>query len=1480
MRKGPPDAGVECFWTFPNGDEWGWQAKFFLSPPNTNQWRQIDDSVETALNRHPKLSVLAICLPLDRQDPRVDQQEWFMDKWNRHIEKWSDWAQVRNMSVEFLYWGEHEVWERLSREEHRGRHFFWFNEEYFSQRWFDNLAEEIISDVGPRYTPELNVELPISKIFDGLGRTPEFLAEIAALYGETMRAFRDVSRIETGDEGESELGALRESMESLLSQMEDAKDSNEIVAIEWPSIADLAARSRRHAIGIENALTTDFEEDNGHSHSRLSERYREERDRIYKLQRQLSIVENLARSDRARLSNVPALLLAGDAGSGKTHLFCDVVKRRIDRGSPTLLLLGRDLEAGDPWYQITQRLGLNLTKDGFLQALDAVSQATRSRAIIFVDALNESEDRTVWKNRLAGILTTLSRYPRVGLAASVRTSYERAVVPDGLVPDRLVRETHYGFADNEFQATRTFFDHYGLERPSVPLLVPEFQNPLFLKLFCQGLSNQNLTRVPPGLKGITAIFDFFVESVNEKLSAPDVLDFDESSHPVQRAVRQLSRLMADRSSTWLPREETRETINGILPREGYEGSLFRHLISEGILAENLFPGEDGDWSESVHFSYERFSDHLVAEYLLEEHLDKSDPSRSFAGDRPLGSLLEDERACWRNRGLIEALSVQVPETVGKELIELVPRTINYQLVCESFVDSLLWRDPDSITEITLDRVNECVDRHGILDRLLEVFLTLATSPDHPYNANFLHQHLMEDSLPERDSWWSIFLHYHYDAQGAVDRLVDWAWSPEDKDHIEDEAVKLCSIALVWFFTSSNRFLRDRATKALVNLLDRRLHILSELIPRFLEVNDPYVLERIFCVAYGCAMRSTDPVALGDLAQNVYAWIFEKGNPPPHILLRDYARGVIELALKRDAALDLDLDKIRPPYRSEWPTMIPTAEDLKKYGEWQDGMADEERARLALYHSVMDWGDFARYIIGTNGGSFPWSSRRLGEPKELTVTERYDSFVESLTERQSRAWERYQGTITLNLSQMMQAILDLERSGQRPSEEESDEETTGEDFDAFKAERERILKNTLGKRKLRIFDEYVKPYVENRAHYQDELRFDLSIAQRFIFQRVLDLGWTVERFGEFDNWVNRGDMREARKSERIGKKYQWIAYHAFLAHVADNFEFRGDLWSEGDHEYDGPWQDFFRDIDPSVVLRETQHEASQPHTNTWWFPVNYGCWESERDDGSWLRGTEDLPSVKPLIEVVDPESGARWLAMESFYKWEQPTPPEEERFEVPRREIWYMLKSYIVKQSDIEEVFSWAKQQNFMGRWMPESLDLHNIYLGELFWSPAYKHQHSEYHGYVGWTRGGRAAVPRNILPTTETYVWEPGYDASIEDISVRVYLPCDWLADHVDLRWSGTEGQYRNSVGKLVALDPSVRTPGPGTLLLCKDDFITFLSENGYAVLWTLLGEKDILGDYMSDDDWKGRLEISGAYTLAEYQIDGEYTTHFRSRVE
>src|SRR5262245_30340146 len=102
----------------------------------------------------------------------------------------------------------------------------------------------------------------------------------------------------------------------------------------------------------------------------------------------------------------------------------------------------------------------------------------------------------------------------------------------------------------------------------------------------------------------------------------------------------------------------------------------------------------------------------------------------------------------------------------------------------------------------------------------------------------------------------------------------------------DEEVLLAGTAIAWFLTTSNRFLRDRATKALIRLFDNKLSLLGRLLEQFRGVDDPYVTERLMAVAYGCAMRSTRPAGLAELAAEVSAQVFGNDLPIPQILTRD------------------------------------------------------------------------------------------------------------------------------------------------------------------------------------------------------------------------------------------------------------------------------------------------------------------------------------------------------------------------------------------------------------------------------------------------------------------------------------------------------------------------------------------------------------------------------------------------------------------
>jgi hypothetical protein len=786
IRKGAPDAGVECYWKAPSGEEFAWQAKFFTNVPTPQQWQQIDESVVTALKKHSSLVQYTVCLPLNRQDPRKEEESWFQDKWDERVKKWEAWASDKKMTVKFQYWGESEIFSRLTTSDQSGRYYFWFNEEYLGQDWFQNALAKTLANAGARYTPELHVNLPINQVFDGLGRTQDLFSRLASLTGEIKKKWKAAVRSVSKEKAPSFL-----KLETIMSQLlqiwkEFPQQGVGFLKLEKASelckeaskvVSSCTSELRAHQRTIEEAEKVAKKDAVKNSVGSHGEQVRYSQHLLGNLYDALYHFNAFTLSSEALLANQPSLLVVGDAGTGKTHLFCDVAKRRIQKGLPTLVLLGGHFKDSEPWNQIVKELGLTCrNEEELLGALDTSGQATGSRALILIDALNEGEGRTLWKKRLGGILTTLARYPYVGMAVSVRSSYEGVVIPKDSGENRFVREIHQGFADHEYDATGQFFDHFNIQRPAIPLLVPEFRNPLFLKIFCKGLYNRGMTIVPEGLDGITSVFQFFVDSINDKLAGPDQVNFDVKGRYVQKAVSKLAAEMAAKGRNWLTRDTARSIVDTILYREEHTKSLFNGLLSEGLLAEDITYLEKSAATEDIiRFTYERFSDHLVASFLLEKHLDVKNPSSSFNAGQPLYEFVKDEAAIWESRGLIEAFSVQVPERAGKELIEVIPGIKTFQSVQESFLDSLLWREPKDIRTAALKYMNDTIVRTEYYhDRLIETLLTLAPKPNHPFNASFLHKNLKRQAIAQRDAWWSVFLHRHYGSHCIAPGFLDTA----------------------------------------------------------------------------------------------------------------------------------------------------------------------------------------------------------------------------------------------------------------------------------------------------------------------------------------------------------------------------------------------------------------------------------------------------------------------------------------------------------------------------------------------------------------------------------------------------------------------------------------------------------------------------------------------------------------------------------
>ena len=1131
---------------------------------------------------------------------------------------------------------------------------------------------------------------------------------------------------------------------------------------------------------------------------------------------------------------------------GKTHLLCDFAARHHKDDAPVVLL--RFTSNDDPMRQMLAQLDYPLEGnfEEFIGALESAAQAGNRRALIIIDAINEGQGPTLWQHHLDTLLTRISRSKWICLVLSIRSEYQNNIIPED-VRNQAATTTHRGFEGIEFDAVRSFCEYYELQLPSVPTLQPEFSNPLWLKIICEGLRDSGEKRLSSGVSGITEPLNQFIESVNDRLAKQDALDFDRRSNLVKRAIDILAERMAADSVMWLDRQDAQRLVNSLLPNRTFSKSLYHGMVTEGVLAEARLTKTE----TKVHFTYERIGEHWVVGHLLDQFVDAEHLPVAL---RPDGAL--------SHHRYIAALSIQIPELFGKELLDIATNWDDLFNPIEAFSESLIWRDPSAVTDKTKSIVKQlaaCPNPYWE-NETLDALLSIALVEGHPLNAHYLDGLLRETDMPSRDAWWSTHLHHSWGTGGPLDKLIDWALSVAPDDSIDEEAMRLATITLAWTLTSSNRFVRDNATKGLVNLLRCRPAVADELISRFADVDDPYFVERIYAVAYGVAMLSRDRDGVDRLASNVYSRVFANGDTPAHILLRDYARGVVERAVHLGADLGVDLALARPPYQSEWPD-IPTEEAIArltaKMESTQASNDADNRAWAAIRFSVEHW-DFARYVIGVNSGydSSEWLTRTLDEEPCLSFEKRKEAFLADLSQAEFAAVKSYESAmLAATLASAFTEVDDdsaISQNADPFSEVEEDEFTKARD-DVYA---------TLSAQHL----------AEWEALSESPARLDLRIVQRYILNRVVSLGWSAEAFGEFDATQPMSYARGARKAERLGKKYQWIAYHEIMAYIADRYQYCSR--SEGTQRYEGAWQlPGIRDIDPSVTLSRGNRNATFPDEpkTTQWALLEYDNWQPQLPIECWIADHGDLPKLDEGLVIIDPENpNARWLNVYCFQSRRQPHPPDEGKYDGVRRDIWTRAIACLIPQGKEDAFSEWVlsgeyKQDNYH---FPVR-EVHGVFVGEHGWGPVPEQEEVGYREYTEQWSYPPGSAPVAAYPMTTIIVTTiSDYDCSVERDETRaLYLPTHAIIRDCRLSWTGTGSRYVDPNGNLAAYDPPEYETDASAFLIRADILEEYAASRNLALCWAVLGEKQTLGTFGQPYGW---LSMQGAYALRDGKLIGK----------
>ena len=1364
IKTGNPDAGVEWYFRYRNGVEWGWQAKYSFTIGDL--LKEMAASLKAVCEKRPRCRRLTFCIPFDLPDGLIgNERKSARQKFEDRKQRWAETIEGAD-SVTIELWSAGDLLERLNSPANAGKAWFFWDQHVFSPEWCRERLRISTEAAGERYSPELNVTLPVAFSLEGLARTPEYWQHYRNRRANVVRVGSAVRP--NRHSGLGVTAAVRH-LPSALERWRSVVGSVFGPSTPFPR-EDILAATLDLVTAVEAAwppLTSGQDRKLDETRQSLLNALSRLRSALNEFTAFLEVPASVAVDRRA-------LVMTGMAGQGKTHLFCEAGTRLIERGQPAVVVLGNRMSGRHAWSDVAQQLGLDaIGATEFLQAARAAGEAANAPFTVLIDALNEADQPTGWQSELPGTLAEISDDPWIALGVSVRSSYAPLVLPDdGNFEQRVAKVEHPGFADREVEALEKFFAGFQLEQPRAPLLTPEFTNPLFLKLYCEGLRDSGLSAPPTGHVRLTEVFFRFLERKERRITT--ALGLDPHGSAVRAAVHDFADALAAAGSERLPRRTAQQIIDQHAPnRPRYEDTLFAALISEGVLIHDLaWDRTAEDYIAVVRFSYQRLTDHVVVDALLRPIADAAALRDALRSRAPLRRTLLHAPTGW-----LEALSIQVPERFGVELL----RATNWRLPwperhnwTEALVESIPLRDPGTVTDDTRDLMNVAARSSERLDELvLESIIMVAPQPDHPLNANVLHRWLMSQTLPERDAGWSRAVYSTFGDRTPLDRLIRWAAKGPYPSY-SDEVIELSCIPLIWTLTSPNRKLRDYTTKALTYLLASRLTVLRALLDRFATVNDPYVLERIAVITHGALLIANDASQATGIASRLKEIVLAD-DAIPNLIARDAMRGAYEWCHRAGTISDVEYRSVLPPYESTPPDAAPSEEALrKKYDlDNHDDRTPEGRRALAfgsIYISLFHLGDFGRYVVESKLRDF--TSYPLSDPI---------------------------------------------------------------------------------------------PAVEKR----DEPLYPVQEAQCWIFERVMALGWTPELFGDFDRSISRRHYgREGHKPERFGKKYQWIALRELLARISDNFHMALE-WRDP-RTYEGPWQFFGRDIDPTLpppVMRrdDDDYERIGPtfaddQRSAWWCPDGPEFVWGDDVPTDWATQNDTFLDLANLVRRQD-GSGRWWVVLHAYYNWDENVPEEVDKYTVQRRDLWSHIYGWLVAKPDVKALTTLLAPRSFMNQWMPQGREVTDAaYLAEMPWAAAA----SEYR--TQWER----VEPRDddpipdidAYPASVAYLWEGGvWDCSLTD-SVSARLPSELLFDVGGLRWRPHSREWEAKDRQVVA--QYRKSSAHSALLVDETWLVGILQEKDWGLMLGWLGEKQFIGGGWSPRLIGGWTEINGTASFAD----------------
>lgn len=828
--------------------------------------------------------------------------------------------------------------------------WYYFNQTTLSHDWLMERLKLSLESLGPRYNDQFNVHTYTEELFD------YFLCNESAAININKRKKDILDYLEDNKWRYTHVETIvKKHIETILS-LADVTPTNIYDCAHWFNIiqtncADEILQLTKLIKTKKEELKTSIANNKTDVSSKLSAEIRA-------LEYLSEIPERIAPDNHMiSLLTSQILIIKGNAGSGKSQLLAVATENLVESDKVAILLLGTNYLTNNSVFQQTiETLNLDLPFDSLMHKLEIAGAQNNSYSYIFIDALNESPYKNIWHVGLNELFSRIKKYPHIKLAVSIRSGYERLVfnesIQEGLTSKSITSIVHNGFREESVEATLTFLNHYSI--PFLPsyFLQADMTNPLFLSLFCKTYSGENFD--------IYTLFEKLIEKSD--MEAQKAIGIQGSMPILHHLINEIaeSRL----STGYLQLNQSDLFKYEFWDRYGLTHKKLEYISSlerSGLLIAMPFKN-----TESYYLGYNLLEDFVCAQTILNRYSDTSN----------LVHYIKNDLLAIDNGKLTRLINIDIfiilcglyadkyHQELYKDIESLVTDKSDQDFLSEKYLESFLWRKATSVNaDAFMEHINTRPTDNTIFIRVL---IENSTKENHPLNAEFLHSLLSKCTLPHRDSWWTTSINDIAYKEDRLFQLISHFDAGNTLDGLSTYNTELLLILFTWLLTSSNRFLRDKASKASIELLKKHFKLCKPLLQRFEDVNDPYVLQRLYGIIFGACTKRIETFGeiYKELAEYVYKTIFDKDLVYPDILLRDYAKLILEKYMYEfpNDSNFIDLSKITPPYMSK---SIPTVEKQKYYSKEDINygfyLIDQS---MIINHKDMPgmYGDFGRYTF--------------------------------------------------------------------------------------------------------------------------------------------------------------------------------------------------------------------------------------------------------------------------------------------------------------------------------------------------------------------------------------------------------------------------------------------------------------------------------------------------------------------------------------